>query len=85
MKAGERKARNTRQNITDAASKLFAQKGLDGTSMRDIANDADESLSTIYYYFRDKEDLYYSVLSESTLGTMNAIVEAETDSSGDTI
>lgn len=82
--AGARNGKKTRQNIVNGAMLLFARKGLDGTSIRDIADEAGESLSTIYYYFKDKDDLYYSVLSESMLEAMQPVAEAELDTSGDT-
>jgi AcrR family transcriptional regulator len=43
--------------IMEAAEKLFAEKGFDGTSVRDIAENADVNLAMISYYFGSKEKL----------------------------
>jgi AcrR family transcriptional regulator len=51
-----------RDNILTAAAELFSVKGVDKTTMDDIASFADYSKSTIYVYFKSKEDIYNSVL-----------------------
>ena len=51
------KAALTRQRIIDTALHLFATKGYDQTTMRDIAAAADCSLGLTYRYFASKEDL----------------------------
>lgn len=43
--------------IIEAAEKLFAAKGFDGTSVRDIAESANVNLAMISYYFGSKEKL----------------------------
>ena|SRR5579875_2332041 len=43
--------------IMEAAEKLFAEKGFDGTSVRDIAEAAHVNLAMISYYFGSKEKL----------------------------
>ena len=52
-----RKAALTRQRIIDTALHLFAAKGYDQTTMRDIAAEAGCSLGLTYRYFASKEDL----------------------------
>ncbi len=47
----------TKQKITRIASSLFYQKGFQGTSVRDIAKEADVNLSAISYYFKGKQGL----------------------------
>jgi AcrR family transcriptional regulator len=49
----------------DAAKELFSLKGMDGTSMDDIAAKAEYSKSTVYVYFSGKDDLYYSIVCEN--------------------
>ncbi len=51
------KAALTRQRIIDTALHLFATKGYDQTTMRDIAAAADCSLGLTYRYFASKEEL----------------------------
>ncbi|MGE8533523.1 TetR family transcriptional regulator [Chryseobacterium sp. D764] len=46
------------ENILFAAEKLFAEKGFEGTSTREIAKDANVNISMISYYFGSKEKLY---------------------------
>ena len=43
--------------LIQAAEKLFADKGFDGTSVRDIAETAGMNLAMISYYFGSKEKL----------------------------
>ncbi len=52
-----KKATLTRQHILDTALQLFATKGYDRTTMRDIAAAAECSLGLTYRYFASKEDL----------------------------
>lgn len=56
---------DTRAEILVAARRVFARKGIDGTSVREVAEAAKVNNAMIYYYFKDKEDLYRSVLSNS--------------------
>ena len=44
------------QDIINGAKKLVQQYGLKKTTMEDIAKAAGKSKSTLYYYFKDKED-----------------------------
>lgn len=53
-----------RDNILDAAKELFELKGVEATTMDDIAKHADYSKSTIYVYFKSKEDIYNSIVSD---------------------
>jgi AcrR family transcriptional regulator len=50
--------RKTRSLLLDAASPLFRERGLSGTSITDIAAAADAFPSQITYYFRTKEALF---------------------------
>ncbi|HWC52931.1 MAG TPA: TetR family transcriptional regulator [Chitinophagaceae bacterium] len=47
--------------IMEAAEKLFAEKGFAGTSVRDIADEADVNLAMISYYFGSKEKLMETI------------------------
>ncbi len=50
--------------LLHAASKLFAEKGLEGTSTRDISKESGMNLSLISYYYGGKEGLYAAVIRE---------------------
>lgn len=56
---------DTRAAILAAARRVFAERGLDGTSVREVAEAARVNNAMIYYHFKDKDDLYQSVLSDS--------------------
>jgi len=57
--AGERSAGDltARARIRDAALRLFAERGLDGTTIRDIAKEAGVSSGLIRHHFGSKDDL----------------------------
>jgi len=54
--------RSTRDKILDAAEALFADKGYNGASTRDIAGLAEANLGMIPYYFGSKENLLKEVI-----------------------
>ncbi len=59
--------------ILEAAQLLFIQRGYDGVSIRDLAQECGLAKATLYHHFRDKEDLFFSVLEHDLL-TMHAEV-----------
>lgn len=58
-----RKRGEVRQKILDAGLELFAEKGYEAASIRDIADKAGVTVPNIYYYFKDKDGLYQAVLA----------------------
>ena len=52
------------QAIIDAAKKLIQQYGLNKTTMEDIAKAAGKGKSTLYYYFKSKEDIFDEVIKQ---------------------
>jgi acetyl esterase/lipase/AcrR family transcriptional regulator len=54
-----------RQNILEVARTAFADRGLSGTRIEEIAAKTKTSKRMIYYYFGDKEGLYREVLAEA--------------------
>src|SRR5215204_1919439 len=63
------KARRTRERILEAALELFAERGYEATTMRDVAREAGVSLGLAYRYFASKEEfalaLYMRLAEES--------------------
>lgn len=56
---------NTEQNILNAAKHVFQRKGLDGTRMQEIANEAGINKALLHYYFRSKQLLFEAVFKSA--------------------
>lgn len=52
----------TRQKLVEVARELFARKGLEATTMNDIAANSGKGRRTLYTYFRNKEEIYAAVI-----------------------
>jgi AcrR family transcriptional regulator len=48
----------TRERIVEAAGEIFAERGFDGTTVRDICQAASANVAAVNYYFGDKQRLY---------------------------
>jgi len=57
----EREKEQRRNNIIDAAEKVFFSRGLDAATMDDVAEEAELSKGTLYLYFKSKEELYLAI------------------------
>lgn len=55
-------AGTAREQILDAAESLFARKGFDPTTIKEIGAAAGQNPALLYYYFGNKEALYRAVL-----------------------
>jgi len=53
-----------RQHILNTALSLMAQRGVAGTSMRDLAAATGLNVASLYHYFPSKQDLLVAVLAE---------------------
>jgi len=64
----------TRDKILEVASRLFANNGFKGTSVRDIALAAQVNVAAINYHFQNKQNLYHEIfeLNCQWLGEMVA-------------
>jgi AcrR family transcriptional regulator len=60
-----RKKKDTSQRVLDAAEALFARKGYDGTTTRQIASAAGISIQTLHYHGGNKLNLYRQVQERS--------------------
>lgn len=77
MGISERKKREKlkrREDILDAAQKIFFSKGVENATMDDVANEAELSKGTLYLYFKSKEDIHWAV---SHRGVKNLLIEME--------
>jgi AcrR family transcriptional regulator len=64
MGISERKQREKeaiRLKILEVATRLFLEKGYEGTSIRNIADAIEYSPATIYLYFKDKNDIFWQI------------------------
>lgn len=67
----------TRGKIIEAAGRLFAEKGFNGVTVRDIVRKADTHLSALNYHFRTKEALYREVVLEASRACMTSSEDRE--------
>lgn len=65
-----------REALLDAAAEMFAAKGYDGTSIRDIAGAVGMLPGSLYYHFKSKEDLLIAVYRKGVARFEAAIDEA---------
>ncbi|HUM46413.1 MAG TPA: TetR/AcrR family transcriptional regulator [Chitinophagales bacterium] len=58
--------KDKRQQILEAAEELFAEKGFEGTSVRELAKKAGINIAMISYYFGSKEKLFEALVEFRT-------------------
>lgn len=66
-----------RTSILQAAEKLFASQGYEGTSTRQIATEAGANMSMINYYFGSKEGVFMEIISNRIQGLRIALNSIE--------
>lgn len=64
----------TRAKLVDVARQLFAKKGVEDTTMNDIAKASKKGRRTLYTYFKSKEQIYMAVV-ESELEMLSNQME----------
>jgi len=55
---------NTEQKILEAAHTVFIRKGMDGSRMQEIANEAGINKALLHYYFRTKQKLFEAIFKQ---------------------
>ncbi|HEY6427483.1 MAG TPA: TetR/AcrR family transcriptional regulator [Acidimicrobiales bacterium] len=73
---GQGDGSTTRSRILQIALSLMSQRGVDGTSMRDLASAAGLNVASLYHYFPSKRDLLEAVLIEHGFFPVQASTEA---------
>ncbi|XRQ13697.1 TetR/AcrR family transcriptional regulator [Actinomadura welshii] len=66
------------RRILDAALRLFAERGFDGTSVQGIVEAAEVTKGALYHYFDSKDDLLYEIyhsLIARQLADLGAVLE----------
>ena len=74
------KTMNPETRIIEAAKKVFLKYGVNGTTMSQIADEANISRTSLHYYFRNKERLFHIVLETTQhriIPTLSGIINAE--------
>lgn len=71
---GRRSGAETRAQILQVALRLFAEKGYEGTSTRDISSELGMTKSSLYYHFRNKEAILLGLM-EDRARELDAFIE----------
>ncbi|NYB51806.1 MAG: TetR/AcrR family transcriptional regulator [Methanobacteriaceae archaeon] len=74
----EREKEQRRNDIINAAEKLFFARGYDEVSMNDIAQEVELSKATLYLYFANKEELFFAIVLRGTL-ILNSKIKEEVE------
>ena len=65
----------TKKDLIDVARQLFAKKGVENTTMNDIAEASQRGRRTLYTYFRSKQDIYKAVIESELSGLYGKLEE----------
>jgi AcrR family transcriptional regulator len=71
----------TRQKVLDAARSLFAERGYEPATIRDIAKGAGMSTGAVFANFQDKAELFEAVLTEDMAGLGEVMLNGAGDGS----
>ncbi len=79
IRAGQQsRSRKTQESLLESAATLLAEKGVEATSVADVAAGAGCSVGALYHHFRDKKTLLYAVfqrMEEEVRATTRAAVD----------
>jgi len=76
------KGDRARQQILDAAERLFAARGVHGTSVRDVAGELSIPTASLLHHFPRKQRLYGAVLERIAVA-LAEVLERGTEGAGD--
>ncbi len=71
----EREKLQRKNDIVKSAEKLFFKKGFNGTTMDDIAKDAELSKGTLYLYFKNKDVLLFEIVKKKLDNLKTKLIE----------
>jgi AcrR family transcriptional regulator len=80
----EREKQQRREEIIQAAEKVFFSRGFEKATMDDIAERAELSKGTLYLYFKSKEDLHMAV-ARKAIGLLNSITDSVNEVQGNAL
>ncbi len=72
---------NVRENIIEGAQKMFMRYGFRKTTMDEIAYAARKGKSSLYYYFKNKEEVFQAVMEKETSALKKEIYKKVNNSS----
>ncbi|ASM72209.1 MULTISPECIES: TetR/AcrR family transcriptional regulator [Roseobacteraceae] len=75
-RAPSKRSLATRERVLDAAESVFANRGFDGATIRDIATEAGEPIGTIHHHGGGKEALFHQTVARRAEALSRARLEA---------
>lgn len=72
----ESKAEASRAKILNAAQKLFARRGFEAISIRDLAQAVGMTTASLYYHFPSKEEIFVAVHGRSLEAVQREVIDA---------
>jgi AcrR family transcriptional regulator len=66
----------TRQELVEAATRLFAERGYEDTSIEAVLRETDVSRGALYHHFTGKEALFEAVLEEVERNVAQAVLDS---------
>jgi AcrR family transcriptional regulator len=73
------KGRRTAERILDVAEEVFADRGFEGATLRDVANRVGVRIPSLYNHFDSKESLYAAVLERGIGPLLQSLAESAVD------
>jgi AcrR family transcriptional regulator len=64
---------NTNDKIRYTAFKLFLERGYEASNIRDICNKVDIKAASLYFYYKSKQELFFSIYDEIWTEEINFI------------
>ena len=77
----EPEGQNAKALLTKVATSLFAEKGYAGVSVREIVGQAGVTKPVLYYYFKNKEGLFLTILEEA-YSKLEILLEQQRETKG---
>jgi len=71
----------TREQLLDAAERVFRDRGVTRTSLAEVATEAGVTRGAVYWHFRDKADLFAALCQRAT-SPMDTLAERASESTG---
>ena len=66
----------TREQLLDAAERVFRERGVAGSTLGEVAAQAGVTRGAVYWHFRDKSDLYAAMCERATLPLQTMVERA---------